>query len=158
NNRFARVIPRNPHTHFVDMDAPDNHDVALGAAVHKDPNATDVFFATGPTAYLAAYLTARMNQRGDPGERQKVASMIASDPGLNQNDVVGSTDGLADAGGATALLPVAYTHDSSDPSVCERIADRQISEGSTTIYVDAGPACDAGALSAADDRNVWAIG
>jgi DNA-binding SARP family transcriptional activator/basic membrane lipoprotein Med (substrate-binding protein (PBP1-ABC) superfamily) len=158
DNRFAPVIARHPHTRFVVMDAPDNHALSLAAAVSKDANATDVFFATGPTAYLAGYLSALMGKRGDTGKRQAVVSMIASDAGLNQNEVEGFVDGVAAAGQGTALLPIAYTHDASDPSVCERIANRQIDEGSTTIYADAGTICSAGATSAAEDRGVWAIG
>jgi basic membrane lipoprotein Med (substrate-binding protein (PBP1-ABC) superfamily) len=53
---------------------------------------------------------------------------------------------------------VNYTNDSSDSSVCERIATHQIAEGSTTVYADAGTGCSPGALSAAADAGVWAIG
>jgi len=158
NNRFAHVIPRHPHTRFVVMDAANNHEGSLGAAVRKEPNATDVFFATGPTAFLAGYLSSFMGERGDPGKRQKWVSMIASDRGLNQNEVYGWEWGVATAAQGVSLLSTAYTNDASDPSVCERIANRQINEGSTTLYVDAGPTCSAGAISAAEDHDVWAIG
>ena len=147
NNRFAHVIPRHPHTRFVVMDAADNHEGSLGAAVRKEPNATDVFFATGPTAYLAGYLSSFMGERGDPGKRQKWVSMIASDRGLNQNEIGGWELGVATAAQGVSMLPPAYTNDASDPSVCERIANSQINEGSTTLYVDAGPTCSAGAIA-----------
>jgi basic membrane lipoprotein Med (substrate-binding protein (PBP1-ABC) superfamily) len=156
NNRFAHVIARHPHTRFVVMDAPDNHALALGAAVSRDANATDVFFATGPTAYLAGYLSASMGQRTDPGKHQAVVSIIVSDPALNANEFEGFIAGVAGAGRGTVSLISNQTHDASDPAVCERIANDQIEKGSTTVYADAGP-CSAGALAAAAERGVWAI-
>jgi DNA-binding SARP family transcriptional activator/basic membrane lipoprotein Med (substrate-binding protein (PBP1-ABC) superfamily) len=158
NNRFADVIARHPQTRFVLMDAPDNHDVRLGNAITKDANADDVFFATGPTAYLAGYLSALMGKRADPGKRQTTVAMIVSDYGLNQNEIFGFTDGVANAGHGTVLLPPVSANDASNPLVCERIANRLIDEGATTVYADAGDTCSAGAISAAQDRHVWAIG
>lgn len=158
DNRFADVIARHPHTRFVLMDAPNDHDVRLGNAITRDANADDVFFATGPTAYLAGYLSALMGKRADPGRRQTVVSMIVSDDGLNQNEISGFTDGVADAGQGTVVLPIASANDASDPLVCERLAKHLIDEGATTVYADAGDTCSAGAISAAQARGVWAIG
>jgi DNA-binding SARP family transcriptional activator/basic membrane lipoprotein Med (substrate-binding protein (PBP1-ABC) superfamily) len=158
NNRFADVIAQHPHTRFVLMDARDNHDLRLSNAITRDANADDLFFATGPTAYLAGYLGALMGKRADPGKRQTVVSMIVSDYGLNENEITGFSDGVVNAGQGTVLLRVNSSRDASDPSVCERIADRLIDEGATTIYADAGDTCSPGAISTARSRGVWAIG
>lgn len=152
--RFVHVMSRHPHTRFVVLDPDPSNNTALNEAVGKDRNATDVFFVTGPGAYLAGYLSALMVERRNAGKGRATVSMIVSDPVLNENEVKGFSAGAADAG---ALVLEDSTHDSSDPSVCEAIANRQIDEGSKAVYADAG-ACSIGALSAAGEREVWGIG
>jgi basic membrane lipoprotein Med (substrate-binding protein (PBP1-ABC) superfamily)/DNA-binding SARP family transcriptional activator len=156
-NRFVDVIGRHPHTRFVVMDPPITNNTPLYRAVTRDANADDVFFATGPTAYLAGYLSALMKTRSDPGQRQTVVSMIGSDPTTSQNEEAGFSAGVQAADPRVSVL-VDYANDSSDQSVCERIANHQIAEGSTTVYADAGTDCSPGALSAAAAHHVWAIG
>ena len=157
SSRFVHVIAQHRHTRFVVLDPPNSANATpLDRAVTKNANATDVFFATGPTAYLAGYLSASMGQRTDPGKHQAVVSIIVSDPALNANELEGFIEGVAGAGRGTVDLISKQTHDASDPAVCERIANDQIDKGSTTVYADAGP-CSAGALAAAAERGVWAI-
>ena len=159
DNRFVHEIARHPHTRFVVIDPPNTftHNAPLYRAVTRDANADDVFFATGPTAYLAGYLSALMGTRRDPGKRQTVVSIIESDAATNQNEQSGFTQGVHAADPRVTVL-VNYANDSSDPSVCERIANHQIAEGSTTVYADAGTACSPGALSATAGARAWAIG
>jgi basic membrane lipoprotein Med (substrate-binding protein (PBP1-ABC) superfamily) len=158
NNRFTDVIARHPHTRFVVIGPPATNNTPLYRAVTTNANADDLFFATGPTAYLAGYLSALMGTRANPGRPQKAVGMIVSDYRLNQNEIAGFTDGVDNAGQGTVLLPPAFANDASDPSVCERIANRLIDDGATTVYADAGDTCSAGAISAAQARDVWAIG
>jgi basic membrane lipoprotein Med (substrate-binding protein (PBP1-ABC) superfamily) len=158
DERFVHVMALHPHTRFAVIDPPNpkTNDNPLYKAVTRDANATDVFFATGPSAYLAGYLGVLMAKRRDPGKRQVVVSMIASDQYLNQNEFLGFTDGAAAADPRATVL-VNYTDDASDPAVCERIANRQIDKRSTVVYADAG-ACSPGALSAVEIRGVWGMG
>ena len=157
-NRFVHVMARHPHTRFVVIDPPNTFsDTPLSTAVTRDANADDIFFATGPTAYLAGYLTALMGTRRDPGKRQTVVSMIGSDFETNANELEGFTQGVKAADPRVTVL-VNYANDSSDPSVCERIANHQIAQGSTTVYADAGTGCSTGALSAAAGARIWAVG
>jgi basic membrane lipoprotein Med (substrate-binding protein (PBP1-ABC) superfamily)/DNA-binding SARP family transcriptional activator len=158
DDRFAHVMARHPHTRFAVIDPPNatTNNTPLYRAVSRDANATDVFFSTGPAAYLAGYLTGLMRQRRDTLKRQVVVSIIVSDPTLNQNEVDGFVAGV-NAANPDVLVRVDQTHDSPDPLVCERIANREIDARSTTVYADAGATCNAGALSAAEDRDVWAI-
>lgn len=157
--RFVHVMARHPHTRFAVIDPPNGNtnDTPLYRAVTKNANATDVFFSTGPAAYLAGYLSTLMGQRRNPGKRQSVVSIIVSDPIVNRNEISGFTAGVTETGEGTVVLAVGNAHDASDPAVCERIANRQIEEGSTTVYADAG-ACSAGALAAAEAHDVWGIG
>ena len=159
DDRFAHVIARHPHTRFAVIDPPNTatNDTPLYRAITKDANATDVFFSTGPAAYLAGYLSAQMGQRRDHDKHQAVVSIIVSNPTLNQNEIAGFAAGVAEAGERTVVLPAGDARNASDPAVCARIANRQIEEGSTTVYADAG-ACSAGAVSAVEAHDVWGVG
>jgi basic membrane lipoprotein Med (substrate-binding protein (PBP1-ABC) superfamily) len=154
--RFVREIARHPHTRFVVVD-PDPSQTAAGlySAVSRLPNATDVFFVEGPSAYLAGYLSALMAKRRDSGRRSVVVSVIAVNRQVSENQVAGFTLGATAVRGARVL--VNYSYDFANPAVCERIANRQIDQGSTAVFADAG-ACSGGALSAAGGRGVWGIG
>jgi DNA-binding SARP family transcriptional activator/basic membrane lipoprotein Med (substrate-binding protein (PBP1-ABC) superfamily) len=152
--RFLHEMGRHPHTHFVVMD-PDPNAPLLGQAVGRLPNATDVFFVEGPGAYLAGYLSVLMAERGHPGKHVEV-SVVAGDPNLSVNQIAGFTMG-AEAASPHADVLTDYSYDSPDPSVCQAIANRQIDQGSTAVFADAG-ACSIGAMSAAGTRRVWGIG
>jgi basic membrane lipoprotein Med (substrate-binding protein (PBP1-ABC) superfamily) len=155
--RFVHEIARHPHTRFVVMD-PDPSQTAAGlySAVGRLSNATDVFFVEGPGAYLAGYLSALMAKRRDSGRRPVVVSVIAGDPEVNMNPVGGFSHGATDAVPGAKVL-VDYSYDFANPAACERIANREIDEGSTAVFADAG-ACSGGALSAAGGRGVWGVG
>ena len=154
--RFVHEMARHPHTRFVVLDPDPNNDSLLYSQVSTLSNATDVFFIEGPGAYLAGYLSALMAKRRDSGERPIVVSLIAGDAVVNQNQVAGFSNGAAQAvPGATVLED--YSHDFAHPSVCASIANRQIDQGSTAIFADAG-ACSVGALNVAGVRRVWGVG
>lgn len=155
--RFAHEMGRHPHTRFVVMDPdPEDEPASLYSAVSRLQNATDVFFVEGPGAYLAGYLSALMAKRRASGEGRVVVSLIAGDPRVSSNQIAGFTMGATAAVPGAAVLE-GYSHDFSHPSVCTRIANRQIDRGSTAVFADAG-ACSVGALSAAGVRGVWGVG
>jgi basic membrane lipoprotein Med (substrate-binding protein (PBP1-ABC) superfamily)/DNA-binding SARP family transcriptional activator len=155
--RFAHEIARHPDTRFVVMDPdPEDEPASLYSAVSRLQNATDVFFIEGPGAYLAGYLSALMAKRRVSGKRPVVISLIAGDPRVNENPIGGFTHGASDAVPGVRILED-YSHDFSHPSVCAKIANRQIDQGSTSVFADAG-ACSVGALSAAGTRGVWGVG
>ena len=85
-----------------------------------------------------------------------MVSVIAGDPRVNENPIGGFTNGVAHAVPGAKVL-VDYSHDFSHPSVCAAIANRQIDQGSTSVFADAG-ACSVGALSTAEVRGVWGVG
>jgi DNA-binding SARP family transcriptional activator/basic membrane lipoprotein Med (substrate-binding protein (PBP1-ABC) superfamily) len=153
--RFVHEMARHPHTRFMVID-PDPSQKAAGlyAAVTTLPNATDVFYVEGSAALLAGYLSALWARHEDPGKHPIVVSMVASDREENLNQINGFTSG-ADYGGAA--VRTGYSHDSPDPAVCAKIANRQFDRGSTVVFADAG-ACSVGALAVAGERHRWAIG
>ncbi len=156
DTRFVDEIARHPHTRFVVLDPDPNQDDPIYSAVSRLSNATDVFFIEGPGAYLAGYLSALMAKRRVSGKRPVVVSLIAGDPLVNENPIAGFKDGASDAVPGARILKK-YSHDFSHPSVCAAIANRQIDQGSTSVFADAG-ACSVGALQAAVDRGVWGVG
>jgi basic membrane protein A len=86
--------------------------------------------------------------------KHAIVSFIGVDPDLSSNQQAGFSMG-AHAAGATVLVD--YSHDVTHPAVCERIANRQIDEGSRAVYA-AAASCSLGALSAAEVRGVWGVG
>jgi DNA-binding SARP family transcriptional activator len=153
SDRFKREFARDRHTRFVVLDPDPASESPLYNAVTGNRNTSDVFFIEGPGAYLAGTFAALMakhiaEQQGL--KRPLAVSMIGSYPRLDTNVRNPFRDG------ATAAVPgikvfEKESHDDSDQSKCERLANHQIDRGSLVVYADAG-ACSAGALSAAATR------
>jgi SARP family transcriptional regulator, regulator of embCAB operon len=154
--RFVHEMALHPHTRFVVLDPDPDNTGPLYAAVSRLPNATDVFFIEGPGAYLAGYLSALMAKRAANGKRPVVLSVVAGDPEVNLDPVTGfSTGATAAVSDATVLQD--YSNDFTHPATCAELANRQIDRGSTVVFAAAG-GCSIGALTAAGERGVWAVG
>jgi DNA-binding SARP family transcriptional activator/basic membrane lipoprotein Med (substrate-binding protein (PBP1-ABC) superfamily) len=156
---FEHEFARDPHTRFVVLD-PDPVNGSLYHAVSENRrNTSDVFFVEGPGAYLAGYFAALMaehiaKQRGLP-KRSVAVSMIGSYPQLNANVTCCFEWGATDAVHGINVLED-ESHDDTNPAKCERLANKQINQGSLVVFADAG-ACSAGALGAAGTRSVVGI-
>jgi basic membrane protein A and related proteins len=150
HNQFADEVAAHPGTQFVFVDPDPEFDVSQ---LEKLPNYSDVFFIEGPPAYLAGYLSALVIKRESRNAAPHV-SFIGIDPAVSENQEAGFESGATAAG---AKVQVDYSYDVSHPAVCERIANRQIDDGSKAVYAPAG-ACGLGAMSAAELRGVWGIG
>lgn len=119
------------------------------------PNVTAVELAGGQGAYLAGYLSALMERR-----RGAEAPRVSAVGGVRIPSVTELIDGFVR--GAKRAAPgvgvaVDFSNDFVDQSICERIANRQIDEGSHVVFAPAGT-CGLGALSAAGIRGVWGVG
>lgn len=152
-------VPRHPDTRFVFLD-PDpsfNQLAPVDAPRTNFPNANGIFFIEGPASYLAGYLGGLMEEgRVNGGGNAGPISVIGVTRDVSENVVAGFV------GGATAAAPqikvlVDYSGSFSDPAICEKIANRQIDQGSRIVFAAAGT-CSLGALSAAGVRGVWGIG
>ena len=153
HDQFVDEVRRNPGTHFVFVDP---HPSWEEKQVNTFPNSTDIFFIEGPASYLAGYMGALMEKRRSTRTEPIVVSVVAGDPIVNQNLVAGFRLGARQAAPAARILED-YSHDVSNPSVCEAIANRQIDRGSRLIFAAAGT-CSLGALSAAAVRGVSVVG
>jgi len=161
--RLAPEIPRNPETRIVYLDTQGSVDVDQAA---RNPNFSDIYFAFGPAAYEAGYLSVLMAMRSAPnGSGRPVVSVIAVAPPLP-----GDEDGLppwhetpfivgakAADKRAVVLVDHAGRENVANPLVCAKLAHRQIDRGSRVVFAAAG-ACGLGALSAAELRGVWGVG
>jgi DNA-binding SARP family transcriptional activator/basic membrane lipoprotein Med (substrate-binding protein (PBP1-ABC) superfamily) len=150
---FMHEFRRDPDTRFVVVD-PDPVNGSLYHAVSHNPNTSDVFFVEGPGARLAGFLGGLMARR-TAGRRPVVVSEILVNKNVSENVKGTFKWGATDAVHGIKVR-ADYAGKFAPPSVCERLANRQIDDGSRVVYADAG-ACSAGALDAAKARGVWVI-
>ena len=148
HDQFVREVAAHPDTHFVFLDPQPDFDVSQ---LKELPNYSDVFYIEGPPAYLAGYLSALMAEQQT---KHAIVSFIGVNPDVSSNQQAGFSMGAHDAG---AAVLVDYSFDVTHPAVCERIANRQIDQGSKAVYA-AAASCSLGALSAAEVRGVWGVG
>ena len=155
HDRLLAHISANPDSHFVLLDP---HPGFEAAGAEKLPNYTDIFFAEGPPAFMAAYIGVLMVKARSRGTARPVVSLVGIGRDASENQVAGFTMG-ARAADPDAVVIVDYVglENISKPLACAQLAHRQIDRGSRVIYAPAG-ACGLGALSAASLRGVWGIG
>jgi len=152
--RFVHVFARHPHTTFVVIDPDPSIGGPLVDAVSNNRNASDLFFIEGPGATLAGYLSALMAEKS-PGKHPLTVSMVGSTWRRDQNVRNPFRSAAQDAVPGIRVIET-ESHNLEDPLVCEKIANRQIDQGSRVVFANSG-ACGAGALEAAQLRGVWAI-
>jgi basic membrane protein A len=114
------------------------------------PNTLGMVYPTEEAGYLAGVLAAMMTKSG----------VLATTAGKKippvDNWIAGFQQGALDTKPDVELLN-AYSDDFDDQAKCKEIALDQISQGADIIFQVAGK-CGLGALDAAKDKGVWAIG
>lgn len=151
---FYVVVGENPDTHFVFLDY-----CCVEGAFGETRNATSITLRGEQAAHLAGYLSGLMEARRSlPRGGRHTISVLVAESAYPQEHAweQGFTDGVRRAMPSVNLL-IDYSYDYDDQATCERIASRQINEGSKVVFAVAG-ACGLGALSAAGLRGVWAVG
>lgn len=129
-------------------------DASVKALPHRPKNVRGTVFHAGEAGYLAGYLAALMESR-QAGEH--VISAIGGIPysGVTRW-IIGYRAGAKKAD-PRVVVRVDYSGDFANAAKCRRLALSQIARGSGVLFNIAG-ACGAGALSAAKDKGVWAVG
>jgi basic membrane protein A and related proteins len=143
------LVSRAPDTRFVYLDAS-----VRGTPLERSLNATGVPFADAESGYLAGFLSGQMSAREG---RSRIVSVVAGHRSPGVTRFVRSFVRGARTARARIAVKVDYASSSQDQPVCERIANRQIDQGSTVVFAAAGP-CGLGALAAARIRGVWGVG
>jgi basic membrane protein A len=143
----ATAAKRFPDTKFAIVDV--DHAFLKG----KPANVVGLLFKEEQVGYLAGTLAALEAKR----EGKSVISAVG---GFKEPPVDRFIAGYR--AGAQAAVPgmkvrFAYSQDWEDQAKCKELALDQIAAGSGVVFQVAG-ACGLGALSAAEDRDVWGIG
>ncbi len=142
---------RLPHTRSVFIDASLSE-----LALRGIPNVSAIRFATEGPAQLAGALGGLIRPRAETSRRPDVVSVVAGERTPEATRVVAAFRlGVARALPHATVL-VDYTHETVNPTACERTANAQIDAGSDVVLVHSGR-CGTGALAVARARGVWAI-
>lgn len=142
------VAGRFPGTSFAILDAP--HE----ALEHRPQNVQGLCFSEEQVGYLAGYLASRMVSTA-PGE--PVISAVGGEPvPAVERFIAGYRAGAKKASPEVAVL-IGYTADFLDRAKGRAVALGQIAGGSRVVFQVAGD-CGLGAIEAAKERGVWAIG
>jgi basic membrane protein A len=144
---IATAAKRFPDTKFAIVDV--DHAFLEG----KPANVVGLLFKEEQVGYLAGTLAALEAKRDGK-------SVISAVGGFKEPPVDRFIAGYR--AGAQAAVPgmkvrFAYSQDWEDQAKCKELALDQIAAGSGVVFQVAG-ACGLGALSAAEDRDVWGIG
>jgi basic membrane protein A and related proteins len=144
----AKVAARFPATKFAIID------VDQGSLPGKPKNVVGLLFKEQEVGYLAGYLAALEAQR-KPGK-----DVLSSVGGVKEPPVdrfiAGYQAGAREAVPGVELIN-GYSQDWDDVAKCKELALNHIARGAEAIFQVAG-GCGLGAIDAAGERDVWAIG
>ncbi len=149
---LAKIVPSLPETRFVFVDA-SLSDLSLEGL----PNAAAIRFATEDVLFLAGYLSGIMPTLNASRDRIDRVSVVAAEADRETGRMLaGFKRGLSETNPDVAVR-VDYSHEVDDPTACERLANRQVDDGSDVVVALAGR-CGLGAVEVARVRGVWSIG
>ena len=141
--QIAAITRSHPRTRYVLLGA-SVHDAAFGRNVVGMP------FDDTEVGYLGGYLSALMAGHGHP-------SAVAGAPTAEVRRIVSGFKAGVHAAAPGMRPVVTYSEWFVHPSICQRIANRQIDDGATVVFDIAG-GCGFGAIDAAGVRGVKAVG
>jgi len=144
---IAKVAPQFPDTHFAIID------VSNADLTGKPKNVVGLIFKEQEAGYLAGYLAGLV-------EKSRGGTTIGSVGGQKQPPVDRYIAGYQ--AGARKVVPGiktlnAYSQDWVDQAKCKQAALDQIGSGASIVFAVAG-GCGLGALDAAKQQSIWAIG
>jgi basic membrane protein A and related proteins len=143
------VAKRYPDVNFAIID------FAQEAMASKPKNVRGLLFKEQEAGYLVGYL-AGLVVKEDGGSNPTVSSVGGQKIPPVDRYIAGFQAGADAANPGIATLN-GYSQDFVDQAKCKEIGLAQIARGSTVVFQVAGQ-CGLGALSAANERNVWGIG
>jgi basic membrane protein A len=145
----AAVARRYPNVPFYVMDAPRSH------VPNAPSNVQGIVLQAREAAFLAGWLAAKLEARRPGPDVLGVIGGLKGVAGVT-TFVDGFTVG-AERAAPRAKVLVSYSNDFIDGAKCAALARRQIAQGAGTVFNVAG-ACGLGAMKAAADAGVWAVG
>jgi len=144
-----RVATSFPDTKFALVGAED------GEGAQRPPNVRGLRFEEQEAGYLVGYL-AGLVVREQSRARQTIGAVAGRRTPVVDRYVSGYLAGAKRAYPGVRTL-TGYTGGFRDPASCKQAALAQITRGASVVFDVAGH-CGQGALDAARERNVWAIG
>ena len=144
---IAAAAKRFPNTNFAIVD------VDQASLKGKPANVQGLLFREQQVGYLVGYLAA-LTARRDGAESISAVGGFKEPP--VDRYIAGYRAG-ADAAVPGTKVTWGYSQDWEDQAKCKEMALNQIAAGSKVVFQVAG-GCGLGALSAAQDENVWGIG
>ena len=151
-NAVDSVAGKFPDRDFAIVDV-DRNDLP-----HKPANVRGLLFREQQVGYLAGYLAALVAKQGVGMAKPKL--VISTVGGQKQPPVDRFIAGYQ-AGAKKAVPGIqtlnAYSQNWVDQAKCKELAITQIAAGSQVVFAVAG-GCGLGALDAAKERGVWAVG
>jgi basic membrane lipoprotein Med (substrate-binding protein (PBP1-ABC) superfamily) len=149
---LAGIVPALPETRFLFIDA-SLRELSLEGV----PNAAAIRFAEEDVLYLAGYMSGLVPTMDGAQRRIDKVAVVAAEPSADTARLVaGFRRGLRDTN-PRVRVRVAHSHELDDVTACERLANREIDDGSDVVIAIAGR-CGLGAAEVARIRGVWAIG
>jgi basic membrane protein A len=130
-------------------------DFAQEAMASKPKNVRGLLFKEQEAGYLVGYLAGLVVKEAG-GSNPTVSSVGGQKIPPVDRYIAGFQAGADAANPGIATLNE-YSQDFVDQAKCKEIGLAQIARGSTVVFQVAGQ-CGLGALSAANERNVWGIG
>ena len=149
---LARVVRDVPETRFLFVDI-SLRDLELEGV----SNAAAIRFGEEDVLLLGGYASGLIPTRDGLARRIDRVSFVAGAADRKTARLIaGFTRGLRETSpGVTVRID--YSHELDDPTACERLANRQIDQGSDVVVALSGR-CGLGAVEVARIRGVWAVG
>ncbi len=135
---LAGIVRSLPETRFLFIDA-SLRELSLEGV----PNAAAIRFAEEDVLFLGGYLAGLMPAMANSTERVDRVSVVAAAPDRDTRRLLAAfRRGLGETSpGAT--IRVDYSHELQDPTACERLANRQVDEGSDVVVASPAAAVSA---------------
>ena len=149
---LAKIVRLSPETRFVFVDA-SLSDLSLVGV----PNAAAIRFGEEDVLNLGGYLSALIPTMDGSKRRVDAVSVVAGQPTRDTARLVAGFKRGLHAARPGMKVRVDYSRDVDDQTACERLANRQIDDGSDVVLAAAGQ-CGLGAVAVARARGVWSIG
>jgi len=149
---LARVVRNVPETRFLFVDTSLRELDLEGVS-----NAAAIRFGEEDVLLLGGYASGLIATRDGSAKRIDRVSFVAGDANRKTARLIaGFTRGLRETSPGVTVR-VDYSHELDDPTACERLANRQIDQGSDVVVALSGR-CGLGAVEVARVRGVWAVG
>jgi len=149
---LAEHVRSLPGTRFLFIDA-SLRELSLQGV----PNAAAIRFSDEDAFFLGGYLSGLVPTMDGSKPRVEAVSVVAGRPSRDSARLIAGFKRGLRAARPGITVRVDYSRELEDVTACEKLANRQIDDGSEIVVALAGR-CSLGALAVARLRGVWGVG